>query len=410
MLQRLGNPVISMSTPAASRSSAAVSTPASALVSPALSAPLSPQERQRYSRHLLLQEIGADGQQRLKAARVLVIGAGGLGCPAALYLAAGGVGTIGLLDFDRLEESNLQRQVLLTTADIGTPKAQSARARLLALNPELQVIAHQVELTAANARQIFSGYDLVVDGSDRIATRYLVNDACVIYGKPLVSAAIHRFEGQAMSYAPGRGPCYRCLFPDVSAAVLPNCAQAGVLGVLPGVLGTLQATEAIKLLLGIGEPLLGRVLVYDALTLRFDQFRIARRPDCAVCGEHPTIVTLEDPPGFCSIEEQQSVPGISAIELARRLAAAGPPRLIDVRDPEEFARGHLPQAINIPLAHIEQQGLSLPPEAPTVFICRSGVRSLKAGALARRTGMTAVLQLEGGLLAWQAAVEPSLPL
>jgi adenylyltransferase/sulfurtransferase len=412
MLQRLGNPVISMSTPAASLPSAAVSTPASA--------PLSPQERQRYSRHLLLPEIGADGQQRLKAARVLVIGAGGLGCPAALYLAAGGVGTIGLLDFDRLEESNLQRQVLFTTADIGTPKAQSARARLLALNPELQVIAHQVELTAANAQQIFSGYDLVVDGSDRIGTRYLVNDACVIYGKPLVSAAIHRFEGQAMSYAPGRGPCYRCLFPDVSGAVLPNCAQAGVLGVLPGVLGTLQATEAIKLLLGIGEPLLGRVLVYDALTLRFDQFRIARRPDCAVCGEHPTILTPEDPPGFCSIEEQRRVPGITAVELARRLAeaagtaagaaATGPLTLIDVRDPEEFARGHLPRAINIPLARIEQQGLSLPPQAPTVFICRSGVRSLKAGALARRAGMSAVLQLEGGLLAWQAAVEPSLPL
>ena len=393
----------------ASAASLSTSASVSALVSPSLCAPLSPQERQRYSRHLLLQEIGTAGQQRLKAARVLVIGAGGLGCPAALYLAAGGVGMIGLLDFDQLEESNLQRQVLFTTADIGSSKAQSARSRLLALNPGLQIIAHPVELTAANVQQIFSGYDLVVDGSDRIGTRYLVNDACVIYRKPLVSAAIHRFEGQAMSYVPGRGPCYRCLFPDVSGAVLPNCAQAGVLGVLPGVLGTLQATEAIKLLLGIGEPLLGRVLVYDALTLRFDEFRIARRPDCAVCGEHPTILTPEDPPGFCSIEEQRGVPGIAAVELARRLRGDAPPSLIDVRDPEEFAVGHLPQAIKIPLTSIEQKGLSLPRETPTVFICRSGVRSLKAGALARRAGMAAVLQLEGGLLAWQASVEPSLP-
>ncbi|HEX4023251.1 MAG TPA: molybdopterin-synthase adenylyltransferase MoeB [Steroidobacteraceae bacterium] len=383
--------------------------------------PLSEAERSRYSRHLLLAEIGPAGQQRLKAARVLVIGAGGLGCPAALYLAAGGVGTIGLLDFDQVEESNLQRQVLFTTADIGQPKAERARERLLSLNPGLQIIAHQIELTAANVQSIFAGYDLVVDGSDRIGTRYLVNDACVIYGKPLVSAAIHRFEGQAMSYAPGRGPCYRCLFPDLTGAVLPNCSQAGVLGVLPGVLGALQATEAMKLLLGIGEPLLGRVLVYDALTLRFDEFRISRRLDCAVCGEQPSILAPTDPPGFCSIEEQRRMEGISALELARRLAAAGtdtgagadacaPLSLIDVRDPEEFAVGHLPRAVNIPLALIEQQGLSLPRETPTVFICRSGVRSLKACALARRAGMALPLQLEGGLLAWQAAVDPSLPL
>jgi len=381
-----------------------------------MSISLSAAEQQRYSRHLLLAEIGPAGQLKLKAARVLVIGAGGLGCPAALYLAAGGIGTIGLLDFDQVEESNLQRQVLFTTADIGAPKAKRARERLLALNPQLQIVAHQTELTAANVQQIFAGYDLVVDGSDRIGTRYLVNDACVIYRKPLVSAAIHRFEGQAMSYAPGRGPCYRCLFPDLSGAVLPNCSQAGVLGVLPGVLGAIQATEVMKLLLGIGEPLLGRVLVYDALTLRFDEFRISRRPDCAVCGEHPSILAPADEPGFCSVEEQRRVVGISAVELAQRIRGAGaaadtaPLTLVDVRDPEEFTVGHLPRAVNIPLTLIEQQGLSLPRETPAVFLCRSGARSLKACALARRAGMTMPLQLEGGLLAWREAVEPGFAL
>lgn len=377
-------------------------------------APLTAAERERYSRHLLLPEIGAAGQERLKAARVLVVGAGGLGSPAALYLAAAGVGTLGLLDFDRVDQSNLQRQVLFTSEDVGAPKAERARERLLALNPDLNIVAHNAELCAANVRALFDGYELIVDGSDRVGTRYLVNDACVLYRKQLVSAAIHRFEGQAMSYAPGRGPCYRCLFPALAEGVLPNCAQAGVLGVLPGVLGTVQATEAIKLLLGIGEPLLGRVLVYDALNLRFDQFRISRVPTCAVCGDHPTISEPRDPPGFCTVEEQQRVPRISASELAQRLAASTARlRVIDVRDPEEFARGHLPQAENVPLARIEQHGLgelAVSAEAPVVFICRSGVRSLKACALARRAGIVTPLQLEGGLLAWQAAIDPSLPL
>ncbi|HTW75004.1 MAG TPA: molybdopterin-synthase adenylyltransferase MoeB [Steroidobacteraceae bacterium] len=388
--------------------------PAAALSGAPLSLALSAAERERYSRHLLLPEIGADGQQRLKAARVLVIGAGGLGCPAALYLAAAGVGTLGLLDFDRVEASNLHRQVLFTSEDVGAPKAERARARLALLNPTVNIVAHQTELCAANVRELLEGYELIVDGSDRIGTRYLVNDACVLYGKPLVSAAIHRFEGQAMTYAPGRGPCYRCLFPEMRDGVLPNCAQAGVLGVLPGVLGALQATEAIKLLLGIGEPLVGRVLVYDALSLRFDEFHIERRPDCAVCGEHPSIHEPRDPPGFCTLEEQQRVARISARELARRLAAGGaapPLRLIDVREPDEYARGHLPRAENLPLPRIEEQGfaeLALAREAPVVFLCRSGVRSLKACALARRAGIATPLQLEGGLLAWQSAVEPSL--
>ncbi|HEY7929604.1 MAG TPA: molybdopterin-synthase adenylyltransferase MoeB [Steroidobacteraceae bacterium] len=389
-------------------------------------AALSASERQRYARHLSLAEIGESGQARLRAARVLVVGAGGLGCPAALYLAAAGVGTIGLVDFDRVEESNLQRQVLFTNEDIGQLKAERACARLAALNPQVKAIAHPFELCAANVRETFAPYDLIVDGSDRIGTRYLVNDACVLFGKPLVSAAIHRFEGQAMSYVPGRGPCYRCLFPQIAEGTLPSCAQAGVLGVLPGVLGSLQATEAIKLLLDIGAPLLGRVLVYDGLSMRFDEFRIARRPECAVCGDQPSIHAPQDPPGFCTIEEQRRVPRILPEELARALARApGSLRLIDVREPEEFARAHLPGAINVPLPRIEQDGFCPPgeglassdgaaradrPADRLVFICRSGARSLRACALVRRNAGREVLQLEGGLLAWREAIDPTLAL
>lgn len=366
-------------------------------------------ELRRYRRHLVLPEIAAAGQSRLKAARVLVIGAGGLGCPAALYLAAAGLGTLGILDCDQVDESNLQRQILYQSADIGAPKAERAREHLQRLNPHIRVLAHQLELCAANVRALFADYELIIDGSDRIATRYLVNDACVLYGKSLVTAAIYRFEGQAMSYVPGRGPCYRCVFPEAIEGVVPNCEQAGVLGVLPGVLGTIQATEAVKLLLGIGEPLLGRFLTYDALSLSFQEFRIARRADCAVCGDQPTITEPADPPGFCTLEEQQRVRRISAAELAARLAH-GDVTLIDVREPAEFALGHLARAINIPLDQIEQQRAPLPRAGATVFICRSGVRSLKACALARRAGVAEPLQLEGGLLAWKSTVEPSLPL
>jgi len=376
-----------------------------------MSAPLSPADLQRYSRHLKLAEIGPAGQQRLKDARVLLIGAGGLGSPAALYLAAAGVGTLGLVDCDVVDESNLQRQVLFDTASIGAPKSTVARTRLEALNPTIRVVDHQLELHAANVAPLFSEYDLVVDGSDRLGTRYLVNDACVIYRKPLVSAAIHRFEGQIMSYAPGRGPCYRCLFPHMADGLVPNCAEVGVLGVLPGVLGAIAATEAIKLIVGAGTPLLGRLLTYDALELRFDELRFGRRPDCAVCGEHPSITVPSDPPGFCTLEELQRVRPISALELARVLQSTHEPiALVDVREPGEFAAGHLSQAINIPLAQLERNDSQLPHHQTVVFMCRSGVRSLKACALARRAGIRQPLQLEGGLLAWKAAVEPSMPL
>ena len=370
---------------------------------------LTASERNRYSRHLALPQIGLAGQSRLASARVLIIGAGGLGCPAALYLAAAGVGTLGVLDCDRVEESNLQRQVLYATEDIGAPKAERAQARLLALNPQIALVSHQLELCAANVAELFGGYELIVDGSDRMGTRYLVNDACVLYRKSLVTAAIYRFEGQAMSYAPGRGPCYRCLFPQMAEGDAPNCEQAGVLGVLPGVLGAIQATEAVKLLLGIGEPLLGRLLTYDALSLSFQEFRISRRVDCAVCGDHPSIRQPADPPGFCSLEEQRRVHRLSAAQLAERLRRGGL-SLIDVREPSEFEHGHLAQAINIPLGQIEHLAATLPRGVPTVFICRSGARSLKACVLARRAGIEEALQLEGGLLSWQATVDASLPL
>ncbi|MGH8134671.1 MAG: HesA/MoeB/ThiF family protein [Steroidobacteraceae bacterium] len=256
---------------------------------------LSPSERARYHRHLALKEIGAAGQEKLKGARVLIVGAGGLGSPAALYLAAAGCGTLGLLDCDRVDVSNLQRQVLFDTAGLARPKAEAGRERLAALNPEVRVVAHALELKAANVRAVLTDYDLVLDGSDRLSTRYLVNDACVILGLPLVSAAIHRFEGQVMTYVPGLGPCYRCLFPEAPDGVVANCAEAGVLGVLPGVLGTLQATEAIKLITGAGTPLTGRLLTYDALEMRFQEFRVTRRRDCAVCGDAPTITEPRDP-------------------------------------------------------------------------------------------------------------------
>src|SRR5882724_10220133 len=256
---------------------------------------LSAAELARYHRHLVLDEIGIAGQEKLKAARVLVIGAGGLGSPAALYLAGSSVGTLGIADCDRVDVSNLHRQLLFDTSGIARLKADAARERLESLNPQIAVIAHAVELKAANVRAVLGGYDLVLDGTDRLSTRYLVNDACVILAKPLVAAAIHRFEGQVMTYVPGRGPCYRCVFPQAPEGGVANCAQAGVLGVLPGVLGTLQATEAIKLITGVGDPLTGRLLTYDALEMRFHEFRVARRPDCAVCGDAPTITEPRDP-------------------------------------------------------------------------------------------------------------------
>jgi len=370
---------------------------------------LTESERARYARHLTLAEIGLAGQEKIKSARVLVVGAGGLGSPAALYLAAAGCGTLGLLDCDPLEDSNLQRQILFDTGALGRSKAVAGRERLLALNPEIRVNAHELELCAANALEIIAAYDLVLDGSDRLATRYVVNDACVLSGRPLVSAAVHRFEGQLFTYVPGRGPCYRCLFAHAEDGVVANCAQAGVLGVLPGVLGTLQATEALKLITGIGEPLLGRLLTYDALAMRFRELRARRRSDCAVCGDSPSISEPKDPQPMNRSGASENVRRLSVADLDTLLRApALAPPLIDVREVHEFEVGHLSGSVNIPLGTLPQRLHELSDRGAPVFICRSGGRSMAACQMALAANIASPANLEGGLLAWSAQIDPTV--
>jgi sulfur-carrier protein adenylyltransferase/sulfurtransferase len=366
---------------------------------------LSMSERERYRRHLALGEIGEAGQEKLKAARVLIVGAGGLGSPAALYLAAAGCGTLGLLDCDRVDLSNLQRQVLFDSTRLGQPKAEAGRERLAALNPEIRIIAHAVELRAANARELLAQYDLVLDGTDRLGTRYLINDACVILRRPLVSAAIHRFEGHLMTYVPGQGPCYRCVFPQALDGMVANCAEAGVLGVLPGVLGALQATEAIKLITGVGEPLLGRLLTYDALEMRFTEFRIGRRSDCVVCGDAPTIIELRDAPRAAP---PAGVRRLTAAALNELLQRGERPLLVDVREDAEFAAGHLQGALHIPLGELPQRLAEIAQEAEPVFICRSGGRSMAACQMALRADIRSPANLEGGMTAWADTIDPSV--
>jgi adenylyltransferase/sulfurtransferase len=370
---------------------------------------LSPNELTRYSRHLSLREIGVAGQEKLQAARVLIIGAGGLGSPSALYLAASGIGTLGMIDCDTVELSNLHRQVLYDAQGVGRRKVEAASERLRALNPQLRLIAHDIELCAANAREIFAGYDVVLDGTDRFATRYLANDTCVILGKPLVSAAIHRFEGQALTYEPGRGPCYRCLFPEPPGeGLVPNCAEAGVLGVLPGVMGTIQATEAIKLILGVGELLLGRLLTYDALSMRFEEFRFRQRADCAVCGTHPTILEPRDLRPRRDAAVLARVRRLAARELHDLLQAEPHSTLlIDVREPHEYAASHLPGAMHIPLGELQARIEEIPQGRAHVFVCRSGARSLQAASIASEHAIEGAANLEGGLLAWAQDVDHS---
>lgn len=382
-----------------------------------MSTVLSAAERVRYQRHLSLHEVGVQGQERLKAARVLVVGTGGLGSPAALYLAASGVGTLGIVDCDRVEVSNLQRQVLFDSASVGRPKVEAARERLLALNPQVEVRAHDLEVRAATVMDLLRDYDLVLDGTDRIPTRYTVNDACVLLRKPLVSAAIHRFEGQVMTYLPGRGPCYRCLYPEVPEGLVPNCADAGVLGVLPGVVGAMQATEAIKLIVGMGQSLSGRLLVYDALEASLREFRFERRLDCAACGQRPTILAPADAATSCTGTTNERVRRLRAAELNALLqgarAAQGDrptavPCIIDVREPREYRAGHLAGAVNIPLPELASRLSAIPEDALPVFVCRSGARSLSACAVAVRGGRAIAINLDGGLLAWAAEVDPAL--
>jgi molybdopterin/thiamine biosynthesis adenylyltransferase/rhodanese-related sulfurtransferase len=373
---------------------------------------LNPEQLQRYARHLTLPEFGVHGQQRLAASRVLLIGAGGLGSPAALYLAAAGVGTLGIVDDDVVDISNLQRQILHGTSTIGVPKTVSAVARLKDLNPGVQVIEHRERLRAGNARGIIAQYDLVVDGSDNFPTRYLVNDACVLEHIPFVYGSIYRFEGQLSLFGAPDGPCYRCLFAEPPAPELvPSCVDAGVLGVLPGLVGTLQALEAIKWLTGIGENAVGRLVLLDALTLRFREIAIRRDPECVVCGPAATLTALIDYDAFCGVTpfgvagEAQEV---TASALASELAGAAPPVLIDVREPWEFELAHLEGAQLVPLGELPSRLTELPATASLVTVCHKGVRSERAAALLRRAGFARVRSLAGGVEAWAQEVEPAM--
>ena len=372
---------------------------------------LSAAELQRYSRHLIMPEVTAEGQRRLKAARVLCIGAGGLGSPTALYLAAAGIGTIGIVDFDEVDLSNLQRQILHGTKDIGRGKLESAQDRLRDINPEIGIELHHCRFSSENASQIVSEYDIVVDGSDNFATRYLSNDVCVFAHKPNVYGSVFRFEGQTTVFAPHLGgPCYRCLFPEPPPPdAVPNCAQAGVLGVLPGIIGLLQAIETIKLIVGIGEPLIGRLLHFDALKVKFRELNLRRDAQCPVCGENPTIFSPIDYDQFCGVREGEAIPAMSAHELKRKMDAREAFELIDVREPFEYEIARIDGSKLIPLGEIAERTDELQREQTIVFHCHSGGRSAEAVRLLQQRGFTNVYNLEGGIDAWSDEIDPSVP-
>ena len=384
---------------------------------------LSNQEVARYSRHLIMPEVGMDGQLKLKAASVLCIGAGGLGSPVAMYLAAAGVGRIGLVDFDVVDYSNLQRQIIHGTPDVGRRKLDSARDSLNAINPEVEIETHEVALSSSNALDLLGRYDVIVDGTDNFPTRYLVNDACVLLGKPNAYGSIFRFEGQASVFAAKNGPCYRCLYPEPPPpGLVPSCAEGGVLGILPGVVGTIQATEAVKLILGNGEPLVGRFLVYDALRMRFRELKLRRDPDCPVCGDHPTVTELIDYEQFCGVAPAAADTGTAGDgpaadagdeatveELKSRLDDAGGVFVLDVREPQEFQICRIPGSTLIPLGELPKRLGELEGRGEMIVHCKSGVRSGKAVKLLREAGFDGARNLRGGILRWIDAVDPSLP-
>jgi adenylyltransferase/sulfurtransferase len=377
---------------------------------------LSKEEITRYSRHLIMPEVGMDGQLKLKQAKVLCIGTGGLGAPLGLYLAAAGVGRIGLVDFDKVDLSNLQRQILFDTNDIGRPKIEAATNRLRNLNPDIQIDNFETRLTSENALDILKDYDIVVDGTDNFPTRYLVNDACVILGKPNVYGSIFRFEGQITIFGYPGGPCYRCLYPEPPPpGLVPSCAEGGVLGVLPGIVGAIQAAETLKLIIGKGEPLVGRLLLFDALAMRFRELKLRKNPECPVCGGHPTITKLIDYEEFCGIRGEESaspaqavVPEISPRELKARLDRGDDLFILDVREPHEFQicnlGGHL-----IPLGELSRRVNELDSSREIVAHCRSGKRSAEAVEFLRSAGFRKVLNLKGGILAWSDEVDASVP-
>ena len=376
---------------------------------------LTNEEVLRYSRHLILPDVGIDGQRKLKAGRILLIGAGGLGSPLALYLAAAGVGTLGLVDFDVVDVSNLQRQVLHGTKDVGRPKLESAVERIRDVNPHVHVEPYETRLTSANALDIIRDYDVVIDGTDNFATRYLTNDACVLLGKPNVYGSIFRFEGQASVFALEEGPCYRCLFPEPPPpGLVPSCAEGGVLGVLPGLVGTIQATEGIKLILGVGEPLVGRLLLIDALSMRFRTVRLRKDPNCPACGTHE-ITELIDYDQFCGVAPEVTVananqiPEITPTELAERLRRGDDIDLIDVREPHELNIAQIPNVRLIPLGTLAEALPTLDSSREAVVICRTGARSGRAVQQLRAAGFRKVWNLAGGIHRWADEVDPSLP-
>ena len=376
---------------------------------------LTAEELQRYARHLALPQVGREGQQRLKAARVLLVGVGGLGSPAALYLAAAGVGTLGLVDHDVVEHSNLQRQIIHATSDVGRPKLDAAKDRLAGLNPKIQIDTHATRLTSQNALELFRDYDIIVDGTDNFPTRYLVNDACVLLGKPNVYGSIFRFEGQATVFNYPGGPCYRCLYPEPPPpGLVPSCAEGGVLGVLPGIVGSIQAMETIKLILGTGEPLVGRLLLFDALAMNFRELRLRKNPACPVCGPNPTVRELIDYEEFCGIRGEETpantagIPEITSRELKARLDRGDDLFILDVRETHEYQicnlQGHL-----IPLGELTRRVHELDSSREIVAHCRSGKRSADAVQFLLQAGFRKIWNLKGGILAWSDEVDPSVP-
>jgi adenylyltransferase/sulfurtransferase len=382
---------------------------------------LSNEEIKRYSRHLIMPEVGMDGQRRLKAGSVLCIGAGGLGSPAAMYLAAAGVGNIGIVDFDVVDFSNLQRQIIHGTPDVGRSKLDSARDRVHAINPHVEIQTYDTALSSENALDLFEPYDVILDGTDNFPTRYLTNDACVLLGKPNAYGSIFRFEGQASVFGTKQGPCYRCLYPEPPPpGLVPSCAEGGVLGVLPGIIGIVQATEAIKLITGIGEPLIGRFLLYDALKMRFRELKVPKDPDCPVCGTHPTVTKLIDYEQFCGIHPPAAEPAavatgpsateITAVELKRRLDRGDALRIIDVREPNEYQINRLPGSQLIPLGELPRRYAELgSPDQEFIMQCKTGARSGRAADFLRSAGFKKVLNLKGGILDWIDKVDPSQP-
>lgn len=370
----------------------------------------------RYSRHLILPEVGMEGQQRLKAAKVLCVGTGGLGSPLVLYLAAAGIGTLGLVDFDVVDASNLQRQIIHSTKDIGRKKIDSAAEKLSALNPALRIVKHETMLTSANALEILKDYDVVADGTDNFPTRYLVNDACVLLGKPNVYGSIFRFEGQASVFATKEGPCYRCLYPEPPPpGLVPSCAEGGVLGILPGLVGVIQATEVIKLILGNGSPLIGRLLLVDALNMRFRELKLRKNRECPVCGDNPTVKELIDYQHFCGVvpdtpqeaNVKNGIPQITVKELKRRMDAGEDVQLIDVREPYEFQIAQIGGKL-IPQNDVPQRLAEIDRDREVVVHCKSGGRSQRIAEFLKQSGYPRVVNVAGGILAWSDEIDPKV--